>query len=483
MKKTLLGLFFTCAFGSIIAQPATALNFDGTNDNVRRGTVSTLTAGLTYEARINWGGVAPSARYIMYNGTNGTNGVGIYLASGSTSLSIKNGAIAYNSSVTIPTGSMTMISVVVQGPNGMSLYINGAFVQSFFPPPVPALSTGSFAIGSDDAGGNNFNGTIDEVRYWNRALCAAEIAHRFNCEAIGTEPNLVALYHFNQGIDAGNNATVTTLMDSSPSSFSATLNNFTLTGATSNWIAAAGSLSTTCTYAPNSVTITPAGPASVCAGNSVALTATGAFTYTWNPGALTGSMVVITPTASGIYTVLGNSGNCYGVGGKSVTVNALPSLTVASTSSVLCIGQSATLTGSGAASYTWNPGGTGSVIVVSPTVNSTYTVSITGANSCTNSAQYTQSVTVCGGIHSLSNLNSDVRVFPNPNNGDFAINLNSVSENTTIEIYNSIGQLVLTEKVNSLSTKINIAQMPKGIYVLRLKENNAIIKTTKIVKD
>ena len=164
MKKTLLGLFFTCAFGSVIAQPATALNFDGSNDNIRRGVVSTASLGLTLEARVNWGGAAGPApsRYIMHNGNTGTDGYGIYMASGTTSIAIKFGATVFTSSVSLPTGSMVMVSVVFTGPNALILYVNGAAVQTFFPPPG-TVPTGTFAIGSDNTGANNFNGTIDEV--------------------------------------------------------------------------------------------------------------------------------------------------------------------------------------------------------------------------------------------------------------------------------------------------------------------------------
>jgi hypothetical protein len=48
-------------------------------------------------------------------------------------------------------------------------------------------------------------------------------------------------------------------------------------------------------------------PAPICPGQSVELVASGADTYTWNPGAYTGSNVVLYPSASGTYTVYGAS--------------------------------------------------------------------------------------------------------------------------------------------------------------------------------
>jgi len=46
-----------------------------------------------------------------------------------------------------------------------------------------------------------------------------------------------------------------------------------------------------------------------CTGESFTLTASGASTYTWYPGAITGTSVVVTPTATTIYTVTGTGTN------------------------------------------------------------------------------------------------------------------------------------------------------------------------------
>ncbi len=74
------------------------------------------------------------------------------------------------------------------------------------------------------------------------------------------------------------------------------------------------------------------------------------------------------------------------------TVTPSASITAASTSSAVCAGGSVTLTANGSSTYTWSPSAqTTSVIVVTPTVNSTYTV-IGGAGTCTGSA--TRTITV-----------------------------------------------------------------------------------------
>ncbi len=84
--------------------------------------------------------------------------------------------------------------------NGSKIYVDGALVKTF------TLNIAQQQVGvSIGVGANysvqNFTGTIDEVRIWNRQLCADEIQGRKNCELSGTEANLVAYYKFNQGID------------------------------------------------------------------------------------------------------------------------------------------------------------------------------------------------------------------------------------------------------------------------------------------
>ena len=45
-----------------------------------------------------------------------------------------------------------------------------------------------------------FDGQIDEVRIWNRALSIAEIAANKDCELVGDECGLVHYYQFNEGV-------------------------------------------------------------------------------------------------------------------------------------------------------------------------------------------------------------------------------------------------------------------------------------------
>jgi gliding motility-associated-like protein len=132
---------------------------------------------------------------------------------------------------------------------------------------------------------------------------------------------------------------------------------------------------------------------SICTGNSVTLTASGANTYTWFPTGLTGSVIVVSPPGTIQYTVNGtNINGCTNTVAVTQSVNPSPTLSVFSSSPVICSGKTVTLTASGAQSYTWLPGGaTSSVLVVTPAATTNYTV-VGFGNSCTSSIVFVQSV-------------------------------------------------------------------------------------------
>lgn len=81
-----------------------------------------------------------------------------------------------------------------------------------------------------------YNGDMDELRIWNTARTASEIQTNLNNELIGNEVGLVAYYNFNQGIPAGNNTGITTLIDNTTNNLAGTLHSFTLNSGASNWI-------------------------------------------------------------------------------------------------------------------------------------------------------------------------------------------------------------------------------------------------------
>lgn len=131
----------------------------------------------------------------------------------------------------------------------------------------------------------------------------------------------------------------------------------------------------------------------ICSGNSGTLTASGASSYSWTTGS-TLATTVASPTTTTNYTVIGTAANsCTNSAVGRITVNNLPTVTINSNNPVtICNGQTVTLSGGGAVTYTWNTGATTNNINVSPTANTSYTVTGTAATGCSNTAVTTVTV-------------------------------------------------------------------------------------------
>jgi len=164
--------------------------------------------------------------------------------------------------------------------------------------------------------------------------------------------------------------------------------NYTVTGTDGNNCVNTG----TTTVNVNPLPTITVNSSTICAGATTALTANGAITYTWNTTATTVS-ITPSPTVTTNYTVSGTDGNnCVNTGISTITVNALPTITI--NSSTICIGATTTLTANGANTYTWNTNAIATSITPSPTVTTNYTVSGTDGNNCANSGTTTVTVNI-----------------------------------------------------------------------------------------
>ncbi len=101
--------------------------------------------------------------------------------------------------------------------------------------------------------------------------------------------------------------------------------------------------------------------ATICSGESVTLTASGASTYTWNTGQ-SGASITVSPIENATYTATGSTGCNSGTGSSTVTVNPKPDISVNDASG--CPSSSQTLTASGATTYTWSNGSSGGSISI-----------------------------------------------------------------------------------------------------------------------
>ena len=75
---------------------------------------------------------------------------------------------------------------------------------------------------------------------------------------------------------------------------------------------------------------------------------------------------------------------------------------------------------------------------------------------------------------------NDLVVYPNPNQGEFSVESNSLIQ--SIELVNQLGVVILKLETNNYSVKIN-RKLDKGIYYLKaeLKSGNKINQVNKKV--
>ncbi|HQQ94047.1 MAG TPA: T9SS type A sorting domain-containing protein [Bacteroidia bacterium] len=120
-------------------------------------------------------------------------------------------------------------------------------------------------------------------------------------------------------------------------------------------------------------------PSLICSNNTVALNASGALTYTLQPGNNTvGPPFIVMPAVSTVYTLSGTDANgCVSVNGPTaaVYVNMTPTLTV--NNGATCLGTSYTIIPSGGTSYSIS----GGFFVVNPATSGVQNYTVIGTNS------------------------------------------------------------------------------------------------------
>jgi len=121
----------------------------------------------------------------------------------------------------------------------------------------------------------------------------------------------------------------------------------------------------------------------VCDGDTSILIATGASSYVWTPSFglnnTSGDTVLASPVSTTTYIVTGTTNGCSDVDSLTIVVNAIPTVTISTGLTNLCLGDSTLLNVSGADNYNWSPSlglntTSGNSVIASPLVTTTYTV-------------------------------------------------------------------------------------------------------------
>lgn len=210
--------------------------------------------------------------------------------------------------------------------------------------------------------------------------------------------------------------------------------------------------------------IVAGGPVNICQGNNLVLIQTVTPYGTWNTGQ-NGQILFVNQAGNYYVTQTNNCGVTVNSNTITTTVIPLPAQPV-----ITQVGND--LVSSAGTAYQWYFNG--AVIVgatsqtYTPTQNGDYTVYTSGPNGCYNvSAIYNYLIT---GIKSINPGENDIRIFPNPNTGNFRVIL--PQEDCKIVITNSIGQVVLQKTLaGELEHDFQLSQ--SGVYFIEVSTQKA----------
>lgn len=411
-----------------------------TTQNISISVAGTYTVTVTD----NLGCTASQSRTLTINSTptvtiSGTNTI---CPGGSTTLTA-SGANSYQwatiglttSTVSVSPSVTTTYTVTGTNTNGCSS--TATRVVSLFPSVTPSITgTNSICSGTSTiftaSGGNSYiwsNGsTTTSISITTAATYTVTVTSSNGCS--GTASRILTVNQNPTATITGSNTfcagSSTVLSSSSSTAGSGTitgtqwrLNGTNITGATSTTYSAntAGTYTVVITNSNGCTTVSSGfsltsnpglsvsitGNNSICSGASTTFTANPAgSSYVWSNSSTTQNIII---SSSGTYSVTVTGANgCSGTASRVLTVNNNPTITITGTTSI-CLGGSTTLTANDAETYVWNTGASTASISVSPSVNTTYTVTGTFASGCTSST--TVGITVNNNPNiSISGVNS-----------------------------------------------------------------------------
>jgi hypothetical protein len=218
-----------------------ALVFDGTDDEVSipHSSSINISSAITLEAWVyatkNTGiqnvicksTLATNTGYIFPRTDDGWNNAVIYLFIG-----------AGWQNVSAPYPSLNAWHHLAATYDGatIKLYIDGVLSASRAQTGTITTNTNALTLGNQPGFSEQFGGRVDEARVWNVARTQSQIQNNMMIELDpATQTGLVSYYTFNQGVAAGSNTGIATLIDHIGNN-NGTITNFSLSASASNFI-------------------------------------------------------------------------------------------------------------------------------------------------------------------------------------------------------------------------------------------------------
>ena len=113
-----------------------------------------------------------------------------------------------------------------------------------------------------------------------------------------------------------------------------------------------------------------------------------------------------------------------------------------------------------------------------PRITGNYFVIVT-KDGCSSDTSNIYSLSV--GINELSNNEANITIFPNPTNDKFTIQIDNQNVSYTLEILNTIGQVVLNKKITNKVEQVDLSGQAAGVYFVKLQSvTNSFVR--KVIK-
>jgi hypothetical protein len=160
-----------------------------------------------------------------------------------------------------------------------------------------------------------------------------------------------------------------------------------------------------------------------------------------------------------------------------LTVIPSPTVTIITSNSLICNGDSVSLSSFGADQFSWLNIGQGASISVTPSATIIYTLIGMFLNSCASSTTATIEVNDCTGLKKLDQLSRALRVFPNPSNGFISI---FAEEEYNVSLIDNLGSNRMDFQILNGENLIDIRSLANGVYFM-FSKNDQSRSTHKII--